>query len=714
MSVLPVGFGSSGIDTGDIPAALRFRRSASASITTNTNPATTSTYFCLFKQGALGAINPIFDGNIKINANNTITAFGLTTTAVARDPTSFHWMHVSNNGLVFDGVNLGAVTTSAITGLRLGYDGTNYADMYGARMCVVSGTSLPYTDFVTFNTTINEWVVKSKSAIKALVDAGDAESSMYEFDDATSLTTLGYDESSKANNATLNNFSLTAGTTYDHMLDGGAAYGSFSTLNSIYPSAANITNGNLTSGTTAVRASQNALAYDSKWEVTAGGSAVTAGVISGTGTTNTTTVTANKTFAFRLTTAGALDYKNVTDAGSWTSITTGLTGEQYPYGITAAANWNFGQAPLHASATYQSAAGGYFFDTTAGFKALCQRNLEEPAILNPEDHHIDIAVTKSGDTNFTLPWDADTYDTFFEIKRRDSAGDWYQIDGLRGYTKILKSNSTAAETTDANVLGISGTTGTLKSTLADGTYIVSATKAGLSASRQTNTDGSITSTVSRNVDSGFAIALRDGTGANGTFGHGLGAAIKFRITKARDLANGTARLWYVWHTVLTGMEFLYLDQTAAKQTLASIWNSTTPSSTLCYIGTENAVNNIAGGVTRYVEYLYADSAIQKSFSYTGNASTDGAYADVGFKMGRALLKCSTTTGNWTVLDSVRSDSNVADDVIYENLTNAEATSALADLTSRAIKFRIATDPNSAQTFVGHAWASVTGKYSLSR
>ena len=104
---------------------------------------------------------------------------------------------------------------------------------------------------------------------------------------------------------------------------------SFATLNPLIPSAANITNGNLSSGTTAVRATMNSTAFNSQWFVTAGASAVTAGVIDDTGTTNTTTVTANKVFAFKMTATGSLSYKNVTDAGSWTSIATGLTGNNW-------------------------------------------------------------------------------------------------------------------------------------------------------------------------------------------------------------------------------------------------------------------------------------------------------------------------------------------------------------------------------------------------
>jgi hypothetical protein len=65
-----------------------------------------------------------------------------------------------------------------------------------------------------------------------------------------------------------------------------------------------------------------------------------------------------------MTSAGALSYKNVTDAGSWTSIATGLTGNRWPYSTTQAASWNFGQQPLPEA-----------LDT--GFKALCQANLPD-------------------------------------------------------------------------------------------------------------------------------------------------------------------------------------------------------------------------------------------------------------------------------------------------------------------------------------------------
>lgn len=185
------------------------------------------------------------------------------------------------------------------------------------------------------------------------------------FDNGASLSTLTTDASGNGNNWTANNISLTAGVNYDWMDD--TPTNNHCTLNNLVAGAANITKANLASGTTAVRATFNALAINSYWEVTAGGSNVTAGVINDAGTTNTVTVTANKVFAFRLSTAGALDYRNVTDAGGWTSITTGLTGNQFPYGATAAADWNFGQRPFSGA-------------VPGGYAKLCAANIAAGSI----------------------------------------------------------------------------------------------------------------------------------------------------------------------------------------------------------------------------------------------------------------------------------------------------------------------------------------------
>jgi hypothetical protein len=75
-----------------------------------------------------------------------------------------------------------------------------------------------------------------------------------------------------------------------------------------------------------------------------------------------------------------------------------------------------------------------------------------------------------------------------------------------------------------------------------------------------NTDGSITSTVSANTTSGFSIVSYTGTGANATVGHGLGVAPKMIIVKNRMVLEIGQFIILFW-VILGG--FIDLNQTTA-------------------------------------------------------------------------------------------------------------------------------------------------------
>lgn len=81
------------------------------------------------RRAKLGVISPLLGTLLKFNANDTLTAWNLTTTAAYRDPTA--WMHIAiaAEHLYVNGEDKGAVMTSAFTCSAtncLGYDGTNY------------------------------------------------------------------------------------------------------------------------------------------------------------------------------------------------------------------------------------------------------------------------------------------------------------------------------------------------------------------------------------------------------------------------------------------------------------------------------------------------------------------------------------------------------------------------------------------------------------
>lgn len=742
MSVLPVGFGSSGgggVDVGDIGHSLRCRSAASAYLSKTPAGAgsqTTWTMSLWVKRGVLGALQMVFSSGtsgvfyLTFQADNTLKIRGSTieyiTTATYRDPTAA--MHIvlawdSSNGTAGDRARLyinGSEVTSFSTEThasaseasewnkaqahniaRYAFNGTAHLDGYLSRIAFVDGTALTPSSFGSLNTEINEWVTKSQSAVKAVVDAGGTNSFMLDFDDATSLTTLGNDFSTKNNDWTLNNFSLTAGSTYDHMLD--VPGNSYATLNAIYPSAASITNGNLSSGTTAARGTLNSTAINSQWFVTAGASAVTAGVIDDSGTVSSTSVTANKVFAFKMTTAGALSYKNVTDAGSWTSIATGLTGNRWPYSVTQAASWNFGQQPLPEA-----------LDT--GFLALCQANLPTPAILNPS-LYFDAKTRTGTGAAFNVTGQSFQPD-LVESKSRSAATDWAYYDSVRGVQKQLESNTATAETTEATGLTAFNADGFSGGALAQlntnaATYIDYMWKMGGAA--VSNTNGSITSSVSANTLAGQSVVAYTSPNAapDQTVGHGLLSAPQLIIVKNRVSA---VLNWDIYHNALTAGNGLVFTAAAAS---ASRWPTTAPTSSV--FSTKNTYEH--NSTDTYVAYCFHSvEGYSKVFSYTGNGSADGPYVHLGFKPRWILTKCSSTAGNsWIIYDTVRDTYNVVSHSLMAESSAAEngvssSSENTIDITALGFKCRTGNAQNnqSGQTYIGIAFAEVAGKFSLGR
>ena len=195
-----------------------------------------------------------------------------------------------------------------------------------------------------------------------------------------------------------------------------------------------------------------------------------------------------------------------------------------------------------------------------------------------------------------------------------------------------------------------------------------------------NTDGSITSTVSANTTSGFSIVSWTGTGANGTIGHGLNSTPQVVIVKDRSAGFG----WLFGHNSLgSWTKNLKLNETIAVETITSTFNSTAPTSSVFSIGSSGANN---GSGNSLIAYCFAQKTGYSKFgSYTGNGSTDGAFVYTGFKPAFVMLKPTSTTGNWFILDNKRSSFNVMDKYIRANESSAEATFSMVDFVSNGVK-----------------------------
>jgi hypothetical protein len=184
------------------------------------------------------------------------------------------------------------------------------------------------------------------------------------------------------------------------------------------------------------------------------------------------------------------------------------------------------------------------------------------------------------------------------------------------------------------------------------------------------------------------------------------------ITKPRSSADS----WISWHTALGGTGYFYLDLTNASASAATVWNSTTPTSTVFSLGANGGVN--ASGVN-FVAYCFAPVAGYSAFgSYTGNSSTDGPFIFTGFRPKFVMFKGSSIASNWCMLDSSRNTYNLTDATLQANSSAAELTNLSdVDFLSNGIKIRdvVTNDTNvSGQTYIYMAFAEFPFKNSLAR
>ena len=159
---------------------------------------------------------------------------------------------------------------------------------------------------------------------------------------------------------------------------------------------------------------------------------------------------------------------------------------------------------------------------------------------------------------------------------------WVWADRVRGDEKTLKSNGTDAEETRPNAFsgwtsdGITvvseGRTNSSGETYANWNWLASGGTA------SSNTDGSITSSVSANTTSGFSIVTYTlPSSGTVTVGHGLGVKPDVLITKSRDNAYN----WDILHKSINdnGVGRMIFT-TDAYTTSSNPYASTTPTSSV--------------------------------------------------------------------------------------------------------------------------------------
>lgn len=402
-------------------------------------------------------------------------------------------------------------------------------------------------------------------------------------------------------------------------------------------------------------------------------------------------------------------YKNGTIQNSGTAAFTGLdmTNNFMPIWAdrTPSANgraiFNFGQdSTFYGSETAggnsdANGNGDFQYTVPTGALAICSANLPEVTIgpnsaEQADDYFNTLLYSGDGTTSRSITGVGFAPD-FVWGKCRTNAEDNILSDTVRGANKKLESNNTGAEDTSTaatlsgfesdGFTGPSSTPGNIN--VSGRTYVAWNWKAGGTA--VSNTDGSITSSVSAAPDAGFSIVSYTGTGANATVGHGLSSAPEMVIVKRRD-STGDWLVWNLYVAVTGSDKVLFLNTTDAQTVSATNFNSSSPTDSVINIGTNPATNASSG--THIAYCFHSVEGFSKVGKYVGNGNEDGTFVYTGFDVKWVMTKEVDATSNWFINDTSRDPFNVADNPLAADETTAEPVSSIQDIDFLSNGFKI--------------------------
>ena len=282
------------------------------------------------------------------------------------------------------------------------------------------------------------------------------------------------------------------------------------------------------------------------------------------------------------------------------------------------------------------------------------------------------------------------------LKNRSTNNSHQLYDAVRGTTKYLESDNNGAEYTSANGISAFGSDGfTIAGNLTGANNssdnFVSWNWLGANGTAS-NSNGSITSTVSANTTAGFSIVTWTGNGSDATIGHGLSSAPEMYVVRNRSDAAD----WRVGQTVagntMTGGNGYYMEWNDTKASTnpgsAVTWGSTptAPTASVFTVGSNNAHNGSSDNMLAYC--FHSVKGYSKIGSYIGNGNANGTFVYTGFKPAWFMLK-STSGEAWNIYDSKRLGFNDRNDQILANTngTEGDTSSWRIDILSNGVKIR---------------------------
>ena len=367
---------------------------------------------------------------------------------------------------------------------------------------------------------------------------------------------------------------------------------------------------------------------------------------------------------------------------------------------------NFGQRP-------------FSYTPPTGFKALSSNNLPPtvPSIIAKKHFDTIVYTPNSGALTVTgLEFQPD----FLWFKSRTQGYHHYVFDSIRGTgAKSLRpSDSTpepaSGDATEINAFlpngfSMAGSSGINDNGSGANGAVAWCWKGGGTA--VSNSDGSITSSVSANQEAGFSIVTWTGSGADASIGHGLGKKPKVLFVKNRSASDN----WKVWFKgVTTDDSYSFqLDTSGANYSGSDKWynqpNGNDTTTTTFGVSNDGATNR-SGEL--FVSYCWAEiPGFSKYGVYTGNGNSDGTFVYTGFSPIFIIYK-KVAAENWHMFDVKRQPNNTNATVIDPNRSAAETTdtNTQIDILSNGFKLRSShgTSNASGSDYLYMAWAEQTG------
>ena len=649
--------------------------------------------------------------NFKMYVNNElITSYVTTSGTLTTDWESF-W-----NGLY-----------TQVMGRRSYTPAGTYLDGYMAEVNSVDGQALLPSDFGEYNEDTGVWQPKRYTGTYG------TNGFYLDFEDTSSVAALGTDSSGNGNNFTPTNISLTAGTTYDSMKDVPTLTdedtANFATLNPLDNNGVALTEGNLT-GVIAVNENVSATIAPTSgkwyWEVyvvdntnpyigikktesnTTGYTGEAVGInnagdiyfnasnqskdgLPGFSNTNIVGVALN------------VDSQKIwwSKNGQWytadaagesaiasSEVAAGNNGYDYSSQITNAKPY-VGSSASNGSVTLNFGQRPFSYTPPTGFLKLNTFNLPDSTITDGSKHFDTALWTGNGAVDRAITG-LEFQPDFTWIKSRSNAVNHWLMNSVNGARKGISSNNTGAEQAfdqanfdfesfDSNGFSVSPPYYAHVNT--SGHTFVGWNWKGSDSTAASNTNGTITSTVSANPTAGFSIATwTNESSGDDTVGHGLGVAPKLIITKLRSTSGD----WYTQTTAIDGgLDYLKLNNTNAAASLPKA------------LPTADVFTTDMGGTTTAVAYCFAEvEGYSKIDKYTGNGSTDGPFVYTGFRPSFIIFKRTDSTdgGEWKTMDSARTPYNWTCNILFAHTSSAENTSELEstygiDLLANGFKVR---------------------------